>query len=154
MDSGKRAYTKRPLIERFMRRISVDKKTGCWIWTASKITTRRPYGRFHINSRPVLAHRWGYEYFKGPIPEGLEIDHLCNQASCVNPEHLKAVTGRENNRRSNSPSALNAKKTHCKYGHEFTAENTYFRNRGSYMGRECRECIRRISRQRKQSPVS
>lgn len=131
-------YKKRPLIERFMRRVSIDKNTGCWLWVGRLKSSGLPYGFFDINSKPIIAHKWAYQNFKGAIPEGLQIDHLCNQPSCVNPDHLKAITGKENNSRSNSISAINVRKTHCLNGHEFNYENTYFRKNG----RECRVCAR------------
>lgn len=88
----------------------------------------------------VLAHRYAYELLVGPIPEGLHIDHLCRVRLCVNPAHLEAVTCHENNRRSTSPTAVNAKKTHCPRGHEYTEENTYFAPPDGR--RMCKPCAR------------
>jgi hypothetical protein len=86
----------------------------------------------------VKAHRWLYKRWIGPIPEGLQLDHLCHNAdpacnegdkcphrACVNPLHLKPKTHRDNNLAGRSPSALCAQKTHCKHGHEFTPENVF-----------------------------
>ncbi len=73
---------------------------GCWEW--SGYTSRDGYPRLSISNDPkriVLAHRVSYELHKGPIPEGLQIDHLCHNKSCTNPDHLEAVTGAENTRR-------------------------------------------------------
>jgi hypothetical protein len=94
----------------------VDKFVGgdCWVWLAKK--TKGPgrgigYGSFQTDSgRHVSAHRWAYMNLVGPIPEGLVIDHLCNNRSCVNPSHFKVTTNKENTRRS-------LVKTHCIYGH-------------------------------------
>jgi hypothetical protein len=86
----------------------------------------------------LKAHRVTYALVKGPIPAGLQLDHLCRNTSCVNPNHLEAVTTRENTMRSTGLSALNAKKTHCLRGHEFTPENTYVK-RGDG-ARVCRQC--------------
>ena len=72
----------------------------CLIWTGAKLPSG--YGRFWDDNRPIYAHRWAYERVNGPIPEGLEVDHLCWVRDCVNPAHLRAVTHADNmrNRRS------------------------------------------------------
>lgn len=113
---------------------------GCWRWTAS---TKLGYGTFKVAGRPWLAHRWSYEHFVGPIPDGLQLDHLCKFRGCVNPEHLEPVTSAENNYRSETWAAVNRRKTHCPQGHEYTVENTYLRPRGSRVSRICRTCQRR-----------
>jgi hypothetical protein len=122
-----------PAPERFWQKVAVV--NGCWLWTARK--NNKGYGVFNPewNVR-VYAHRWSYEQTNGPIPGGLEIDHLCRAPACVNPEHLEAVSHRENIMRSNAPTALNAQKTHCSNGHPFDSENTYIRANGG----RCRTC--------------
>ena len=67
---------------------------GCWCWQASR--NRKGYGQYSIKGRPVLAHRWAYEQLRGPIPDGMHIDHLCRVRHCVNPEHMEPVTPAEN----------------------------------------------------------
>lgn len=111
----------------------------CWEWTGARYLTSG-YGFFWMNRRVSrLAHRVVYESAVGPIPEGLTLDHLCRNRGCVNPAHLEPVTGVENTMRGISLWAVNARKTHCMRGHEFTAENTIQIKTGS---RRCRECQR------------
>ena len=135
-----------PAAERFWQKVTVT--DGCWIWTAHK--NNKGYGTFapKWNAR-VYAHRWSYEQAKGAIPDGLEIDHLCRNPACVNPDHLEAVTHRENILRSDAPTAVNASKTHCSNGHPFDDENTYVRR--DRAGRNCRTCnIERSKRRQEQ----
>lgn len=73
-----------------------------------------------------MAHRAVYEHLRGPIPVGLELDHLCRNTRCVNPAHLEPVTHRENALRGVGVSAINAAKTHCKYGHDLTNPDNYW----------------------------
>lgn len=93
---------------------------GCMIWLGSR---HCKYGQIGINKRPIGAHRVAWELYRGPIPKGLTIDHLCRNPSCVNVEHLEPVTMAENLRRGEGAPAKNARKTHCKNGHPFTTEN-------------------------------
>lgn len=83
--------------ERLRRDLTV-REDGCWLWTGH--VERSGYGRFTFCMRTVWAHRFAYETWVGPIPEGMHIDHLCNVRACINPEHLEPVTQAENNRRA------------------------------------------------------
>lgn len=131
-----RKHTTASLRQTILSRHIEDPSTGCWIWQGSK--DRAGYGM--VNSRiEVMAHRLSYTLLVGAIPEGLTIDHLCGNPSCVNPAHLEAVTQRENILRGDTVAARNAAKTHCLRGHEFTAENTYTTPAG---GRGCKTCRR------------
>lgn len=110
----------------------------CWLWIGFRQS--EGYGRFGPEkTRSILAHRWAYERIIGPIPQGCEIDHLCRNPPCVNPQHMEPVTERVNTLRGEGPTARNARKTHCIRGHAFTPENTILRPSG---GRTCRICRR------------
>lgn len=114
---------------------------GCWEWQG-KTTRGYAYTRNPFNMKNTRVHRLTYETFRQEIPEGLVIDHLCRNRKCLNPDHLEAVTLVENVMRGESQHAKNARKTHCKHGHEFTTENIYSW-RGKRMCRECRTINKR-----------
>jgi len=115
----------------------------CWVWTAFQ---QRGYGRFRIKEEGIsLAHRAAYFLSVGPIPDGMTLDHLCRNTLCVRPDHLEPVTSRENTLRSDGLPATNARKTHCKNGHEFTPENTWVAP-GTRKFRLCRTCRAEYSR--------
>jgi hypothetical protein len=109
---------------------------GCWLWIGGK--TRGGYGKFQLCSKTCLAHRVAYELFIGPIDCGLQIDHLCRNRGCVNPEHLEPVTCRENLLRGNTLQAENSAKTHCPKGHAYSPENTYRHKDGRRVCKSCR----------------
>ena len=94
-----------------------------------------------------MAHRVAYELTNGPIPDGLELDHLCRVRHCVNPSHIEAVTHRENTLRGTGPIPHRARQSHCKHGHEFTPENTYRLPNGC---RHCRTCSIEWTRRRRE----
>lgn len=133
--------------KRFEQKYNVDTISGCWIWRAS--IGSHGYGQFW-DGRVVLAHRWAYEHFLKKIPSGLEIDHLCKNKRCVNPQHLEPVTHQVNACRADAGKKTGAKqraKTRCPRGHTYTEANTYTHNEK----RQCRKCrqIRKTSQLRK-----
>lgn len=120
----------------------------CWLWTG--MLNPNGYGKVTVNYKSLLAHRYAYELVNGPVPIGLQLDHLCHPTSCLlnsacphrrcaNPEHMEPATAAVNTLRSNGPAARNAKKTHCKRGHPFDDKNTYRDSRGY---RACKACHR------------
>ena len=122
---------RRDPVERFLEKIELDLITGCWNWTARKFWGG--YGCFRVTgpARNVSANRFSYSYFKGPIPPGLVVDHVCKNRACCNPDHLEAVTYKENTRREGS-----RRKLQCRNGHPFDDRNTYVHD-GQ---RSCRRC--------------
>lgn len=115
------------------QRISITNE-GCWEWLGKK--DRHGYGHIYFDGKHRLAHRVVYSSFVKDIPAGLQVDHLCRNRCCINPDHMELVTGAENTARGVSFSAINSAKTHCIHGHELAADNVYMIGRG----RACRKC--------------
>lgn len=122
-----------PPMQRIQRRVAVD-SSGCWLWTGT--IDKAGYGRLSVGGRAWLAHRLSYELHVGPIPDGLELDHLCAVRGCVNPEHLEPVTPQENKRRMLA--AAITERTHCPQGHPYAGDNLFY-EAGS-TSRRCRTC--------------
>lgn len=125
-------------IDRFMKFVSPEPNSGCWLWTGTWGTGG--YGDFRPtrSKRMERAHRTAYRLLRGPIPEGLQLDHLCRVRCCVNPAHLEPVTSAENIRRGRTGENMRSK-THCPQGHEYSPANTYHDRTGR---RHCNECRR------------
>lgn len=120
-------------LDRFMPK--VNKTETCWLWTAA---IAAGYGQFHPwRGKQVRAHRISYEHFVGPIPDGLQIDHICRVKNCVNPAHLCPVTAKEN--MANTPPRKPY--LYCKKGlHRLDEGNIYYENRPEKLKRICRAC--------------
>lgn len=117
---------------------------GCWEWT--KTLNDEGYGIYaHTEMGNVFAHRLALHVAGRPVPVDLTVDHLCFNRKCVNPGHLDIVPMAVNILRGMTAGGRNARKTHCKHGHEFTPENTYIGKSRSKIGtttRTCKTCTR------------
>jgi hypothetical protein len=143
---GSNQHIQRDEAERFWEK--VDKTGSCWTWGGCNNGTG--YGIFGCRRggkwKMVYAHRWAFEKMRGPIPEGLELDHLCRNRSCVNPDHLEPVTARTNTLRGETITAANAAKTHCIKGHPLSGRNLTIRPTGR---RRCKACERDRARKKR-----
>lgn len=119
--------------QRFDAKWTPEPNTGCWLWTACVVHSG--YGNFDREE----AHRVAWRLYRGPIPEGMYIDHMCRVRSCVNPDHLRVVTPKQNSlENSESFAAKYAKQTECVRGHPFSGDNL----RVDAGGRRCKQCDR------------
>lgn len=114
----------------------VNKTASCWIWTGC--VASNGYSKLSFESKHTSAHRVFYKWFKGPIEDGLQIDHLCRNKLCVNPDHLEAVTPKVNTLRSENIAAKNSRRTICLKNHPLAGNNLYITPDGR---RQCRMCV-------------
>ena len=121
-------------LERFDANTDAD--GDCIVWTGG--TNSNGYGRLTVNGRRMLAHRYAWERENGPVPDGLELDHLCRNRPCVNLAHLEPVTHRENVLRGEAPCAQVVRTDVCKRGHAYDDENTHLGPDGKRYCRKCR----------------
>ena len=134
-----------PPIERFLKKVSFEPMSGCWLWLAA--LNPEGYAEFFDGITIVLGHRWAYEHWIGPIPNGLVGDHLCRVRCCVNPRHIDPVTQAINLERAEIDFEVIAAKnreraaaiTHCPAGHIYDESNTHISRDGK---RNCRACDR------------
>lgn len=135
--------TSTKLRARFWKKVSPAPADVCWLWLGASNT--RGYGNFGVSVqvdgsaswRTYLAHRVAYEITYGPVPVGKDLDHLCCDRSCVNPDHLEPVTFLANMRRRYAETP-DERETHCLHGHEYTFENTLVLSTTGQ--RKCRAC--------------
>ncbi len=136
-----------------------DDPQACWIWLGASVKGNPKqehsvrYGQFNIGQHVYKkAHVYSWELVYGPVPPGKELDHLCRNTLCVNPNHLEPVTHAVNSKRGVGPCADNARKTSCMRGHPFIPETTYVDKKGH---RQCRTCnnLRRHSQTSKALPL-
>lgn len=128
---------RKSLEERFWEKVMPEPNSGCWLWVGA---LSKGYGSISVSGRNQGAHRVSYEMLRARIPDGFDIDHLCRNPSCVNPDHLEPVTRAVNVQRGMVPivnAARPASPHHCPQGHEYTHVNTKITKAGS---RKCRRC--------------
>lgn len=121
-------------IRKFLEKCSVDKKS-CWLWTGQ--LDQEGYGKVTFVRQGTSTHRLSFRIFRGEVPKGFQLDHLCRVRNCFNPFHLEIVTALENVRR-----AIDFKKTHCKRGHKFNVKNTYIAPNGQRLCKRCHKILR------------
>jgi hypothetical protein len=126
--------------ERFEKQVDKE-STDCWLWKGSLSAGR--YASFMVNGRNVRVHRWVYERDVGPIPEGMQIDHMCGVTRCVNPAHLRPLTPGDNCR-----AYYHEQRATCANGHPRLPENLVWREGGKRQ--RCRICSREIQRRYRQ----
>lgn len=132
----------RTTADRFLDKVSIPSPSinSCWLWTGA--IGKGGYGNLRADKRYLNAHKWAYEHWVGPVPDGLHLDHLCRVRNCVNPAHLEAVTRAENLRRGRRGTNGKEKLTHCPHGHPYSGDNLRIARSGQ---RVCRECSRKWS---------
>ena len=120
-----------------LKRVEID-ENGCWIWKGALGTSG--YGIATLRRKAKVAHKFFYEALIGPVEKGHHLDHTCEVRVCCNPKHVVPRTPLEHVRRHA------AAQTHCKQGHEYTEENTYWRKSPSgFPARACKQCRRESS---------
>jgi hypothetical protein len=139
--------TRASVTERLERMSMPEPNSGCVLWLGS--LDDKGYGRIRQPGKTSLAHKVAYELYVGPVPDGMELDHLCRNPACRAVWHLEPVTHRVNLLRGVGPAAKNAAKTVCVNGHPFDDANTYRKPRG---WRECRICRANARRRRSARP--
>jgi hypothetical protein len=131
-----------PVVYRLLDNVDMN-LNGCWLWVGRR--NKSGYGEMKVANRKEYTHRVAFEMFNGPIPDGKEIHHTCTRKGCLQPDHLVAVSHRENLLADDTVVGRNHRKTHCIRGHEFTPENTRVRPNGYGVSRRCIACTRKVA---------
>ena len=125
--------------------LAIDLTAPCWLWQGK---LSKGYGRKRVGHRMTMAHRYMWTVMRGPIPEKMQIDHLCGVRHCVNPQHLEVVTTAEHSRRN---ALARPRPIFCPHGHRYDTNNTYFH--GEQGHRYCRTCNRESHARRAKDEV-
>lgn len=140
------------LPSRFWDKVVPEPNSGCWLWLGALASGGYGVSWVVGAGRQRASHRVAYEALVGPVPVGLELDHLCRTRSCCNPLHLEPVTHQVNVLRSPiQRPAINSGKTHCPRGHEYNDANTYLTTAGIRVCRACRRPKQRAYRERRKA---
>ena len=138
-----RKYTDDERVVAFWEKVEFTET--CWLWKANQ--NSGGYGMFWSGGSSTVAHRYAYEFCVGPIPDGLQIDHLCRVRNCIRPDHLEIVTQQENVRRGED-GKRNREKTYCPQRHPYDEQNTYRSPNGDRLCRKCQTAHKRAWRRR------
>lgn len=126
--------------DEILERITIT-PAGCWEFSGAHLPSG--YGSVRFNGRTHVLHKLMWEQKHGPVTQGLQLDHLCRNRGCCNPDHVEPVTQKVNLLRGIGFAAVNSRKTHCDHGHEYTPINTYTSPAGDRRCRTCRKENRR-----------
>ena len=129
--------------QRIQKAVTVS-PSGCWLW--GKHINADGYGKIRFEKIAYLAHRLSYQVHIGPIPDGMQLDHLCRVRSCVNPAHLEPVTCAENLHRGEHSNMKAYREDVCPLGHVLSGDNLSPRTDGR---RKCKTCVNARARQRR-----
>ena len=135
------------MIDSFAGGRIVVTESGCWEWTGAK--SEDGYGQVNIGGKQEYVHRVMYQLFVGPVNNNRELDHLCRNRACCNPEHLEAVSSRENSLRGNHPLFVTHREQRCREGHDLTVEANVYRRADGRV--RCRVCAVERQRERRKA---
>lgn len=138
-------FTRAPIAERLERLSMPEPMSGCTLWMGGD--NGLGYGLVWHDGGMKRAHRVAWELERGPVPNGLVLDHICRVRSCINPDHLRAITFRENVLCGEGPSAQQARRMTCPRGHAYDIKT----KGGRRACRTCKNALRRIGPPRKKA---